>query len=520
MCFHLVHTTCVDNSAVAYVSREKRPTFQHWPAVQHGSGAMEVAWSAADGERNGSCASTRSTPSSWGLPPVRNSDVWTTATGTMAWVSKRTTLNFTMCSPMTLAASTWTWTSSTTRTRPTTSWVMEHQLMEPFKFQDGRAWNGSCAFWVNCGNGSDIGMAENVTSRSRNGMCCGNRWIRTTSVSTVGIWNPNNFAEGIGAFFVMVGFAVIVRASLLVATWGSITSALMVTFLLFAFVVFIHGMDFGISYNHSSAWNDISPMFVQHGDEEQAGQNEIKKPLEPGTNQTQMAWWTQAKVECETAAERPYLYGIVHGGSGDGCAAGKRSSHKDHGAEQCSDSSCRYSNFDDWRGSTTRQRSFFQVWWWCEGPQTSWHLRGGRSCALQLVAWAVPELVGFLRFQEWWADQGRGKPWCDWAHGDFWASCERAECKLYSILSSYLRSPALQIARSCNEARDGFQALAAYADRLVIWAMSVPVVTTTSVRSTRTRQQLTSEGWSFTRLLHPQFPAPLKNGFQHAWSLT
>ena len=60
-------------------------------------------------------------------------------------------------------------------------------------------------------------------------------------------------------------------------------------------------MDFGISYNHSSAWNDISPMFVQHGDEEQAGQNEIKKPLGPGTNQTQMAWWTQAKVECETA---------------------------------------------------------------------------------------------------------------------------------------------------------------------------------------------------------------------------
>lgn len=38
------------------------------------------------------------------------------------------------------------------------------------------------------------------------------------------------------------------------------------------------------------------------------------------------------------------------------------------------------------------------------------------------------------------------------------------------------------------------QTLAAYVDRLVIWAMSVPVVTTTSVRSTRTRQQLTSEG--------------------------
>lgn len=66
-------------------------------------------------------------------------------------------------------------------------------------------------------------------------------------------------------------------------------------------------MDFGISYNHSSAWNDISPMFVQHGDEEQAGQNEIKKPLGPGTNQTQMTWWTQAKVECETAAASDLL---------------------------------------------------------------------------------------------------------------------------------------------------------------------------------------------------------------------
>ena len=49
--------------------------------------------------------------------------------------------------------------------------------MEPFKFSGWQSMEWQLRFLVNCGNGSDIGMAENVTSRSRNGMCCGNRWI-------------------------------------------------------------------------------------------------------------------------------------------------------------------------------------------------------------------------------------------------------------------------------------------------------------------------------------------------------
>lgn len=27
----------------------------------------------------------------------------------------------------------------------------EHQVMEPYRFLDGRARNGSCVFWINCG---------------------------------------------------------------------------------------------------------------------------------------------------------------------------------------------------------------------------------------------------------------------------------------------------------------------------------------------------------------------------------
>ena len=85
--------------------------------------------------------------------------------------------------------------------------------------------NFDCVFWISCVDVTDMERAEHGISRLRHGFCCEKGWIGTSLNGTKGIWDPNEFGKRIGPSQLMLCLAVLASASLLVATLSSFTSA-------------------------------------------------------------------------------------------------------------------------------------------------------------------------------------------------------------------------------------------------------------------------------------------------------
>ena len=96
------------------------------------------------------------------------------------------------------------------------------QLYSDKSVNFGMTMSGSCDFFVNCGNSTKVDMDKRNVSSSRWRTCCSDGWIGATYRA---IWDPhgsdNAWWIGTPGIF---GFTALLRLSMLVAMWSSLTS--------------------------------------------------------------------------------------------------------------------------------------------------------------------------------------------------------------------------------------------------------------------------------------------------------
>ena len=196
----------------------------------------------------------------------------------------------------------------------------------------------------------------------------------------------------------------------------------------------------------------------QDGEEKKDAETEPLEPVPRSLQETlQMGWQPILKVEFLHQDEGHGFPDDVRADISYGCSSSSRSSWSNHGALFSSNYGCHHCKSNVGSLQLWRWQRSSKVWWWSQASSSTWGVWHWRPSEVHQLAWAVSQLAHLLcdgRYADLIKDVEQLETMTDMATLD--TPVQELAMKLYSILSSYLQGPALQIVRAHSSQRNGF----------------------------------------------------------------